>query len=104
MSWIPVRKSSLALILSALVSIHASSQSPSLQKQVVLQDQSASHQDDSQNMGGMRMQQSIKLQLPSPHEGSGTSWLPASVAGPEWMWTRGGWDLMAHGTIFIDYN
>ena len=24
--------------------------------------------------------------------------------GHEWMWMRGGWDLMAHGVIFIDYN
>ncbi|MGH9494990.1 MAG: hypothetical protein ACRD3B_08340, partial [Candidatus Sulfotelmatobacter sp.] len=26
--------------------------------------------------------------LPSPHEGSGTSWQPASVSGHEWMWMR----------------
>jgi len=44
------------------------------------------------------------LQLPSPHEGSGTAWQPASVSSPEWMWMRGGWMLMAHGVIFIDYN
>lgn len=42
--------------------------------------------------------------LPSPHEGSGTSWQPASVSGHEWMWMRGGWMLMAHGVIFADYN
>ena len=61
---------------------------------------------------GMRMDihmptnvdQQNKLQLPSPHEGSGTGWQPASVAGPEWMWMRGGWMLMAHGVIFTDYN
>ena len=44
------------------------------------------------------------LHLPSPHEGSGTGWQPASVRGYEWMWMRGGWDLMAHGVIFADYN
>ncbi len=45
-----------------------------------------------------------ELQLPSPHEGSGTGWQPASVTGNEWMWMRGRWMLMAHGVIFIDYN
>ena len=43
-------------------------------------------------------------QLPSPHEGSGTAWQPASVAAHEWMWMRGGWELMAHGVVFVDYN
>lgn len=42
--------------------------------------------------------------LPSPHSGSGTSWQPASVEAPEWMWMHGGWMLMAHGVIFADYN
>jgi len=44
------------------------------------------------------------FQLPSPHEGSGTAWQPASVSGPKWMTMRGGWMLMAHGVIFADYN
>jgi len=57
-------------------------------------------------MAGMQMEMnaSTKLQLPSPHEGSGTGWQPASVTGNEWMWMRGRWMLMAHGVIFIDYN
>src|SRR5580693_2533824 len=57
-------------------------------------------------MAGMQMEMhaSSKLQLPSPHEGSGTGWQPASVTGNEWMWMRGAWMLMAHGVIFIDYN
>jgi len=42
--------------------------------------------------------------MPSPHEGSGTSWQPASVTSPEWMWMKSDWDLMAHGVIFVDYN
>ena len=42
--------------------------------------------------------------LPSPHAGSGTGWQPASVPANEWMWMRGGWELMAHGVIFADYN
>jgi len=43
-------------------------------------------------------------QLPSPHDGSGTAWEPASVPEHAWMLMRGGWELMAHGQIFIDYN
>ena len=45
-----------------------------------------------------------EAQLPSPHAGSGTAWEPASVPMHEWMLMRGGWDLMAHGVIFTDYN
>jgi hypothetical protein len=56
------------------------------------------------NMAGMNMDEHASFELPSPHEGSGTSWQPASVTGYEWMWVRGGWELMAHGAIFVDYN
>lgn len=55
-------------------------------------------------MAGMHMDMQMTSQLPSPHEGSGTAWQPASVTGHEWMWMHGAWDLMAHGVIFIDYN
>jgi len=59
----------------------------------------------SPSMAGMQMGPVAKgPELPSPHQGSGTAWQPASVIGYQWMWMRGGWDLMAHGTIFIDYN
>lgn len=56
------------------------------------------------SMGEMKMESHTESDLPSPHSGSGTSWQPASVPTYEWMWMRDGWDLMAHGTIFIDYN
>lgn len=58
------------------------------------------------DMAGMKMNmdENASFELPSPHQGSGTSWQPASVIGHEWMWMRGGWELMAHGAIFIDYN
>ena len=64
----------------------------------------ASAQDTA--MGGMRMQTEDygTSQLPSPHDGSGTSWEPASVPEQEWMLMPGGWELMAHGVIFADYN
>jgi hypothetical protein len=55
------------------------------------------------SMGQMNMDRTA-MQPPSPHEGSGTAWQPASVQGYEWMWMRGGWELMAHGVIFVDYN
>jgi hypothetical protein len=61
-------------------------------------------QDSSHSEMNMPMHEPAGLELPSPHEGSGTAWQPASVQGAEWMWMRGGWELMAHGVIFVDYN
>ncbi|MFZ0956408.1 MAG: hypothetical protein WAN60_08700 [Candidatus Sulfotelmatobacter sp.] len=55
-------------------------------------------------MGSMKMEQQKVSTLPSPHAGSGTAWEPASVPAHEWMVMRGGWELMAHGVIFTDYN
>jgi hypothetical protein len=57
-------------------------------------------------MSGMNMPMEAHetSQMPSPHAGSGTGWQPASVPEPEWMWMRGGWEVMAHGVIFADYN
>ena len=62
----------------------------------------ASAQDDS--MSGMQMEEHEAARLPSPHAGSGTGWEPASVPEREWMLMRGGWELMAHGVIFVGYN
>src|SRR5208337_1771634 len=62
----------------------------------------ASAQDRS--MSGMGMEEQAASQLPSPHAGSGTGWQPASVPEHEWMLMHGGWQLMAHGVIFVDYN
>jgi hypothetical protein len=61
-------------------------------------------QDSSMNAMKMQMEQTKPLQLPSPHAGSGTAWEPASVPEHAWMVMRGGWELMAHGVIFTDYN
>src|SRR5437763_6949022 len=60
-------------------------------------------QHDQHSMAGMNMPEG-GLSLPSSHAGSGTGWQPASVPAYEWMWMRGGWHLMAHGVLFIDYN
>jgi hypothetical protein len=54
-------------------------------------------------MDHMRMNETT-TGLPSPHAGSGTGWQPATVPANDWMWMRGGWELMAHGVIFTDYN
>jgi hypothetical protein len=55
-------------------------------------------------MGDMKMERRGGSTLPSPHAGSGTAWEPASAPAHEWMVMRGGWELMAHGVIFTDYN
>ncbi len=52
----------------------------------------------------MSMDKIESPQLPSPHDGSGTAWEPASVPEHAWMLMRGGWELMAHGVIFTDYS
>ena len=96
-----------AVMFAAVVSLSAFGQMPAQSDSSQDQNSSPHSQQDmgqhSHDMNGMQMQSS-SLQVPSPHEGSGTSWQPASVTGHEWMWMHDGWDLMAHGTIFLDYN
>lgn len=63
------------------------------------------HEDQAmKDMPGMDMSASAGDWTPSPHAGSGTSWQPASVPGYFWMTSRGHWDLMAHGVLFLTYN
>src|SRR6202522_3857172 len=50
------------------------------------------------NMSGM------SSSMPSFHASSGTAWQPASVTDPMWMISRGDWEFMFHGTVFITYN
>ena len=107
MSGTLTRKLLRTLVFSTLVSVSAFSQVPALSNLPQDQNGSSPEQHDTQHgqsMGEMQMQQSMALQLPSPHESSGTSWQPASVRGHEWMWRRGQWDLMAHGIVFLTYN
>jgi hypothetical protein len=58
------------------------------------------------SMSGMDMSQSTPMPdwMPSPHASSGTDWQPAATPAHLWMMSFGGWDLMAHGVIFVDYN
>jgi hypothetical protein len=63
------------------------------------------HADHSmQDMHGMDMSAKNPDWLPSMHGGSGTAWEPASAPAHMWMTSRGGWELMAHGVIFMTYN
>jgi hypothetical protein len=56
------------------------------------------------NVSGMNMNDAALSSMPSFHASSGTAWQPASVTDPMWMISRGGWELMFHGTVFITYN
>ena len=53
-------------------------------------------------MAGMNMEETVAMH--SSHVASGTAWQPLSVPEHDWMISRGGWDLMAHGVIFATYN
>jgi hypothetical protein len=64
----------------------------------------ASAQNVSMSGANMQMEDHDREELPSSHAGSGTGWEPASVPEHEWMLMHGGWELMAHGVIFADYN
>ena len=66
----------------------------------------AAHDHSGQQMPGMpgMNMPSGPDGMPSPHAGSGTGWQPASVPDHVWMTTRGQWDLMAHGVLFLTYN
>src|SRR5258707_14967958 len=57
-----------------------------------------------QEMPGMNMPATTPDWLPSPHAGSGTAWEPASAPNHMWMTSRGAWNLMAHGVIFLSYD
>ena len=59
---------------------------------------------DPDSAHAMNMDATSEYELPSPHVSSGTDWQPASVPQPMWMISRGGWDLMAHGQLFVTYN
>jgi hypothetical protein len=88
------------LFVSSLLSPHASAQQSDTNDHA-----HAGHDEQGmQAMPGMRMSMSGSDSMPSPHAGSGTAWEPASAPAHMWMISRDGWDLMAHGVIFLDYN
>jgi hypothetical protein len=55
-------------------------------------------------MRDMQMSGDAPDWLPSSHLATGTGWQPAATPEDMWMKTYRGWDLMAHGVIFVDYN
>jgi hypothetical protein len=85
-----------------VLNIFASSQ-VSMPRTADQQDQSA-HQP--MNMPGMNMEISASTPgwMPSPHVSSGTGWQPAAIVPHAWMTMPDGWEIMAHGVVFIDYN
>lgn len=94
------------LFLSALMLARSSAQenNPAAPPHAHAENQASQQPDSSMSGMKMDMQEESGPQLPSPHAGSGTAWQPFSVPAYEWMWMRGGWELMAHGVIFVDYN
>ena len=56
------------------------------------------------NMPGMTLKAMEPSFLPSFHASSGTSWQPASVPEQMWMISRGNWEFMAHGAVFLSYD
>ena len=68
-----------------------------------MQDQSA---HEHMNMPGMNMDMSQPAPdwMPSAHVSSGTGWQPGATADHSWMKSIAGWDIMAHGVVFLDYN
>jgi hypothetical protein len=56
------------------------------------------------DMNGMDMSQAEPDWMPSPHVSSGTGWQPALTPAHLWMKSVSGWDVMAHGVVFWDYN
>jgi len=56
------------------------------------------------NMPGMNMSHPAEGWMPSAHISSGTGWQPAASVGHFWMKSFDGWEVMAHGVAFLDYN
>jgi hypothetical protein len=101
-----VKKILLAVSFLVMLSLTLASAQESSPPPGPLHEQNKNQSMTEMNMPGMNMpmENQSGFQLPSPHEGSGTAWQPASVMAPEWMWMSGGWEWMAHGVIFADYN
>jgi hypothetical protein len=100
-----LRRGTTLAVLFLFLSAFASAQQSHSAPPSAPADETVSPQQPTSDEGmSMPMPEPAVGQLPSPHEGSGTAWQPASVRGAEWMWMRRGWELMAHGVIFADYN
>src|SRR5580693_6055643 len=96
-----MRRTGLYLPLIALLVISSLAQDADHDRNMSAQSQSAQTMP---NMSGMTMNDAALSSMPSFHASSGTAWQPASVTHPLWMFSRGGWQFMFHGTVFITYN
>jgi len=67
-------------------------------------DQRGQAMHDEMNMPGMTMDASQPPWMPSAHVSSGTGWQPAATTIDSWIKSFGGWDVMAHGVVFVDFN
>lgn len=94
----------MAFLFAISLAIAYAQEKPDSPPHDVEQPPVAKHEMAGMNMPGMQKDENVSSSLPSPHAASGTSWQPASVPSYEWMWMSGGWEMMAHGNIFIDYN
>ncbi|MGA9473581.1 MAG: hypothetical protein WBV36_14035 [Terriglobales bacterium] len=96
--------SCLVVINMFVANIAASAQAST----VPASDRQEHSSHEQMNMPGMNtdmnMSESAPAWMPSPHVSSGTGWQPAAIVPHAWMKTLSGWDLMAHGVVFVDYN
>jgi hypothetical protein len=90
----------------ALLAISSLAQNTDRSMDMPEQNMSAQNQSEQTmpNVSGMNMNDAASSSMPSFHASSGTAWQPASVTDPMWMISRGGWEFMFHGTVFITYN
>ena len=96
-----MRRAGLCFPVIALLVISSLAQNADPDKDMSEQNQSAQTMP---NVSGMNMNDAALSSMPSFHASSGTAWQPASVTDPMWMISRGGWEFMFHGTVFITYN
>src|SRR5262247_3819817 len=54
--------------------------------------------------GGMHGMMTGPLGISTDRMGSGTTWIPAAVPLPVHHSMAGKWELMSHGTAFVQYN
>jgi hypothetical protein len=96
-----MRRAVLYLLAIGVLAIASRAQNTDRDMVMPGQDQSAQTMP---NASGMNMNDAALSSMPSFHASSGTAWQPASVTDPMWMISRGGWEFMFHGTVFITYN
>jgi len=96
-----MRRAGLYLPVIALLMSSSLAQDADHDKNISEQNQSAQTMPST---SGMNMNDAAVSSMPSFHASSGTAWQPASVTDPMWMISRGGWQFMFHGTVFITYN